>query len=356
MLPSLKSLHSFQNGPHNGAIFRPIVTPNYPSIKKLNIVGKQGRVRRYSSNSLSEADFVSHPSLSEWLEDNNGMANNSFVGTPKSTNRRGLFTRTSAKKGDVLMKIPLSLVMYSVNIMNTPMGPLLPWPDMDGTQDASSRRVFTSCIALYLLHEKTRLDSKFRPWIQSLPSHVGNALDMSPSQLQILNETSGKFMAYQMREQFDEIYKDLVKHTFSQNFHMFPKAVFTKDAVRWAFNITLSRSITTERGPILIPAMDFANNPDMEGQDNSHFETERAGGLLRATRDIEPFGEILLDYGGKSNLALMNTYGFVMNSNSNEEIYLQIDPSYLKLSKEEMFSFGIFLKKIEGIFTCTSWK
>jgi hypothetical protein len=187
-------------------------------------------------------------------------------------------------------------------LQDSPLGKVLPWPE--GKYSGGEVKVrfvcetlqnYHACVAIYLLHEKNNFNSIYRPWIQTLPHFVGNALDLSNTHLSQLAHTSAGFLASQIKQTFEEIWEGFVLPTFQKNPQWFPKGkfaselltaleTFTKEAFEWAFKIILSRSAATEMGPILLPVADYANHPDIAGQDNSKFELVRAGAVLRATR------------------------------------------------------------------------
>ncbi|KAG5240157.1 hypothetical protein OIU76_013536 [Salix suchowensis] len=238
----------------------------------------------------------------------------------------GLVAQRDISRNEVVLEIPKKLwinpdVVAASEIGNACSG-LKPWVS----------------VALFLIREKFKEDSTWRPYLDVLPESTNSTIFWSEEELaelqgtQLLSTTLG-VKSYLQREFLKVEEEILVPHK-----QLFTSPV-TLDDFSWAFGILRSRSFSRLRGQnlVLIPLADLVNHsPDITIEDGV-YEIKGAGLFsrdlifsLRSPISLKAGEQVLIQYNlNMSNAELAVDYGFI-EAKSDRNMYtltLQISES-----------------------------
>jgi len=256
-----------------------------------------------------------------WIERSGGSCTDVEVaGTPECG--LGLAAAKAVRRGDAVVRVPLSLGISAESALRSAIGPYLV-----EFEPALGDYAF---IAVSLLHER-RLgnQSDLGPWLSA-------SLLLPPAgfpDLPLLWDREGAGIAeldaattagaYDRRADLIEDYWWLKENVFDSQPVFFPEVVFSYDAYAAAVALAISRSVKVVMGddevPVLLPILDLPNhnpaNPNVilqtRGEKRGLFESgEPASALLIATSDVGAGEQLRLRYGGSPGDLLLD-HGFV---------------------------------------------
>lgn len=227
----------------------------------------------------------------------------------------GLVAERQVNAGEEVVTVPEALWINMATVQASPrIGPfskdLKPWV----------------AISLFLIHEFYDPNSKWRPYLDSLPKTLDSPLLWSEEELEELRGTQllGSVAGY--LEFLENEFTGLTEQLFEPNSEIFDPEVYTYEAFRWAFGILRSRTFAPLTGDdlALVPVADLVNHgmglsDDIPswikkkpgqfwnlGKENSHVLA------LRASATFQYGEQVLMQYGRtKSNAELALDYGFV---------------------------------------------
>ncbi|XP_058010014.1 ribulose-1,5 bisphosphate carboxylase/oxygenase large subunit N-methyltransferase, chloroplastic isoform X2 [Hevea brasiliensis] len=261
-----------------------------------------------SSLQQSTAPSIALQTFWQWLSDQ-GVVLTKFPARPGVVPEGlGLIAERDIAKKEVVLEIPKKLWINPDAVAASDIGSvcsgLKPWVS----------------VALFLIREKSKEDSTWRPYLGILPESTNSTIYWSEEELtelqgsQLLRTTLGvkEFLQREFLKVEEEV---LVPHK-----ELFPSPV-TLDDFFWAFGILRSRAFSRLRGQnlVLIPLADLVNHsPDITTE---YYAYEiKGGGLfsrdilfsLRSPISVKAGEQILIQYDlNKSNAELALDYGFI---------------------------------------------
>lgn len=224
----------------------------------------------------------------------------------------GLVAQRQVNQGEEVVTVPEALWINFASVQASSIGPfcqdLKPW----------------IAVSLFLIHEDSNANSKWRPYLDSLPKVLDSPLFWSDEELVELQGTQllGSVVGY--LEYLQNEFNKLQEGTFSANPKVFAPEIFTFELFLWAFGILRSRTFSPLTGDdlALVPVADLVNHGVGISTEGSSWVTKKAGQFwntnntnvltLRAPAIFQTGEQVLMQYGSdKSNAELALDYGLV---------------------------------------------
>jgi histone-lysine N-methyltransferase SETD3 len=175
--------------------------------------------------------------------------------------------------------------------------------------------MFSFFITPYLLEEQQKIDSFWRPYIDTLPVDFSNFLAFyTPEEISMCEGSQIGARVSKMIEKFSKEYQLLCSDIpeYKQ---------IEEQAFRKAKLLTLSRTFqlaTTAEGSDsgMVPLVDMMNHKP-PGQNNiaCYWDAEADGFVAKANCQIRRNDELYNTYGERSNITLLTQYGFTILGN-----------------------------------------
>ena len=236
----------------------------------------------------------------------------------------GLVAQRQVNAGEEVVTVPEALWINVATAQASPrIGPfcenLKPWVG----------------ISLFLIHEFYNSNSKWRPYLDSLPKTLDSPLLWSEEELQELQGTQllGSVAGY--LEFLESEFTGLSEQVFEPNSEIFDPEVYTYEAFRWAFGILRSRTFAPLIGDdlALVPIADLVNHGVGLSDDIPSWIKKKPGQIwnlgkenshvlaLRASATFQSGEQVLMQYGRtKSNAELALDYGFVERETESQHV------------------------------------
>ncbi|OAY59454.1 ribulose-1,5 bisphosphate carboxylase/oxygenase large subunit N-methyltransferase, chloroplastic isoform X1 [Manihot esculenta] len=283
------------------------ITPFSSLVKSRTLLVKRS-IFISSSLQQSTEPAVSLQTFWKWLGDQGVVLKKSPARPGVVPEGLGLIAERDIAKNEVVLEIPKKLWINPDAVAASDIGSvcsgLKPWVS----------------VALFLIREKLKEDSTWRPYLDILPESTNSTIYWSEEELaelqgsQLLRTTLGakEFLQREFLKVEEEV---LVPHK-----ELFPSPV-TLDDFMWAFGILRSRAFSRLRGQnlVLIPLADLINHsPDITTEDYAY--EIKGGGLfsrdilfsLRSPISVKAGEQVLIQYDlNKSNAELALDYGFI---------------------------------------------
>ncbi|MCO5554003.1 hypothetical protein L7F22_007529 [Adiantum nelumboides] len=271
-----------------------------------------------SSPTLAQAPIANDSQLQNfkaWLTQRGALSSSSSV-RPQQVESQGfglVASRRSIAQGEEVFNVPQELWMSVAAARSHPeIGPfctnLRPWVTL----------------ALFLLFEKGRSSSPWRPYIDMLPHNLDSPLFWSNEELSQIGGTQllGSISGY--HQHVESEYATVMQEIITPNPQLFDQSEFTRESFLWAFGILRSRTFPPLTGDdlALVPLADLVNHGmvlNMEGpsweKKSSGFFPRREYLTLRAPVAVKEGEQVVMQYGKKKgNGQLALDYGFVESS------------------------------------------
>ncbi|XP_023947166.2 actin-histidine N-methyltransferase [Bicyclus anynana] len=236
----------------------------------------------------------------------------------------GLKATKDFAEGSLLLTVPTKVMMTEKNAAESDLGPFI-------DVDPLLQNMPNITLALFLLLEKSRSDSFWKPYIDVLPESYSTVLYFTSDELQELRpspalETSLSLYR-NIARQYAYFYNKI--HTLDIPVLKNLQDIFTFDTYRWAVstvmtrqnNIQLSGASTTA----FIPLWDMCNHT--HGRITTDYNEELNRGECYALRDFKPGEQIFIFYGARPNCDLFLHNGFVYPDNQHDSLSLALGVS-----------------------------
>ena len=272
--------------------------------------------------------------LAAWVERSGGSASGVRVTVESDASRGiGLVAAQTARVGDELLSVPLSLGLSAERALSSSMGTHL--------MEFDPYLADYAFIALALLHER-RLgdDSDLAPWLSGCaslmpPSGFGDLPLLWEGGAEALADLESATVAgaQERLDDLNEDFKWLEENVFSAEPTIFPPFVFTYDAYKAAVAVAISRSVAVvdadgEARPMLLPLLDLVNHDG--GSPTAVLATKQAkaqglfgGGAASPAcatlavsseargAGVDAGGALCMRYGGSTSGELLLDHGFL---------------------------------------------
>lgn len=261
--------------------------------------------------------------LSSWLVEAGG--HHDYLAIRELGTMRGLVASRPIVSGTQLMQVPRSVLVHPSTALEGLAARQMPTRELEQATAATQ-------LAAWLLVERRDPDSRFQPYIASLPQSFPDfPISATPADLALLAGSLAGDMIENFRASLAAEHAQLVADV--PWFHS-----ISFDDFLWAKTCVGSRTYLLRMNDkdvgALVPFADMANH---ERGSNTRWEYDSDLQVFRllAQRDYSPGEEVCCDYGPKPNMALLAHYGFCITDNdadqavigSTEPVRVTRDPS-----------------------------
>ncbi|WNG17572.1 SET domain-containing histone-lysine N-methyltransferase [Cystobacter fuscus] len=226
---------------------------------------------------------------------------------------RGVFARADIEPGEELLRVPRQCLLTLERARASDIGRLIeahaPHTDEE------------SYLAAFLLQEREREDSTWKPYLELLPKDFSHLpLFFTEEELSLLKGSAMLREVARWRELLLGKYAQLIERVpgFSR---------YTPDAFLWAQFTLLSRTFgLTLEGQFVrgfVPLADMLNHRQSPEAAWGMSE-DGAAFVLVALKDVPAGEEIHISYGVKPNYRFLLNYGFVPEHNADDELVLYL--------------------------------
>lgn len=188
-------------------------------------------------------------------------------------------------------------------------------------------------LALALLIERLNPRSKFRPYLDVLPSKFSTVLYFTPIEMRELLGTAALGPAIKQVKFIASQYAFLYKYLMISANDNDPiieelRDNFTYEFYRWAVSCVMTRQNVIPRDDlvsesVLIPGWDMANHTN--GTVNTQYNNETQKIESFCIKDFKVGEQVTIAYGNRSNLDFLVHNGFVFSENDNNEYSIKLN-------------------------------
>ncbi|CAF0791270.1 unnamed protein product [Adineta ricciae] len=278
-----------------------------PTVDNSNSIEQQ----RYKLNTNEERLNL----FEDWLRKHKVLYDNTEIRFAELYNGFALYSTSSEHPPDI--QIPTCLLMSTESAKNSSTF-TMPTSDLleQGEEHIDQE---TLILSLFLLHERSKgIQSHWYPYIQLLPQTFSTPLFHKENYLE---STPVFYLSQTMYHSMSEVCNLIHSHTF------------TLEEFLWAYTVISSRAFKiAEIGTTLIPVVDLANHVSLAREANLATkgidkQTDRFV-LTTTEKKIVQGEELCIRYNELANWQLLLYYGFAIENNAFDSVFLQlkIDP------------------------------
>jgi hypothetical protein len=222
---------------------------------------------------------------------------------------RALVAKEDVTRDQVLIKLPRSSVICSATAIE--YNPVFASLKQAQVED-------DAIVTLFLMLEKANPNSKWKHYLNSLPSIIkSHPLYFSEEALAILEGTPLHDEVQQAKDRLVHFATTMFPFLFEHFPDTFKETVFTIENLIWARVMIDSRAFSfQELGTCLLPLIDHANTsftPQIESK--GYYIPDTDSIELVAMHNCKKGDQMNICYGPYSNRELLMSYGFVMEQN-----------------------------------------
>ncbi|KAK4715125.1 hypothetical protein R3W88_013463 [Solanum pinnatisectum] len=231
----------------------------------------------------------------------------------------GLVAKRDIAKGETVLEVPRRF-----------------WINPDAVADTEIGNVCTGLkpwisVALFLLREKWRDDSKWKYYMAVLPESTDSTIYWSEEELSEIQGTQLLSTTLSVKDYVQNEFQKVEEEVILPNKQLFPFPI-TLDDFFWAFGMLRSRAFSRLRNQnlILVPFADLTNhNARVTTEDHAH-EVRGPAGLfswdllfsLRSPLKLKAGDQLFIQYDlNKSNADMALDYGFIEPSTSARDAF-----------------------------------
>lgn len=298
---------------------------------------------------------------------------------------RGLCSKLAITKDDTIIRLPIKALITIKTIENDES-----FKNLFNVEkfNKACEISFQSLMAFYMLHQKSiPIETKYEPYIKSLPSYFTTPYFCPVAELQCLPESILERTVEQNRK-IKESYKILKEVCACSDF----ESRYTLSEFRWSYFVVNTRSVYVQAKQLLpdksffrplisdnfnlalAPFLDLFNHSDkfktqaylLQNHDTQEFQFVLSLEECPFEK-ISPYQQVFISYGGLTNLKLLVEYGFILPSNLNDyfefslsdiENFIQHEKSFrgqnfhknkFKFIREHNLYAEMFVHKEDGI-------
>lgn len=228
---------------------------------------------------------------------------------------RGVHAKKRLPEGEIILKVPLPLIMTSDVAKASEIGQKI---RDSGCQVRSSH----SWLACFLLQEKYKEDSKFKPYIDTLPQHYRN-MPIFFEQDE-LDELKGSFTIKMIEDRKISLkleYDNIARYVPEmQKFHYLE--------FFWARLAVITRifgfEVKGRKTDGLVAMADMLNHK-RPNETSWHFDQSLNSFTITTTKRLLKGGQIFDSYGRKCNSRYFVNYGFSLDFNEDNQVAMFFD-------------------------------
>ncbi|XP_045526319.1 actin-histidine N-methyltransferase [Pieris brassicae] len=236
----------------------------------------------------------------------------------------GLKALKSFPEDSLLLTIPKQVMMTEIDAQKSDLSEFI-------KDDVLMQNMPNVTLALFLLFEKSKSDSFWKPYIDTLPESYSTVLYFDLEELAELKpsptfESSMKLYT-NIARQYSYLWLRINKSNQPGLKNL--KEIFTFENYRWAVSTVMTRQnhiqLTDFTTTAFIPLWDMCNHE--QGKISTDFNKDGNRGECYAKRDFKPGEQVFIFYGARPNADLFVHNGFVYPNNDYDYITLTMGVS-----------------------------
>ncbi|XP_030854652.1 actin-histidine N-methyltransferase [Strongylocentrotus purpuratus] len=287
-----------------------------------NLIEKIRKRQNVAGEPMQQSDREVHfETFFKWLN-TNGVTTDA-VKMAKFDEGYGLQATQDIKMDQELMNIPRKVMMTDQNAVDSPtIGDLV-------RGDRLLKGMPNVSLAIFILSEKLKSDSFWKPYLDVLPSSYSLPLYFTPDEIQLFQGSTMYGECLKQHKNIARQYAYLFKLlNLPENSKLHIREYFTYDFYRWAVSTVMTRQnqIPAKDGKgmslSLIPLWDMCNHAN--GEMKTDFIEERDSCVNMALRDFSVGEQIFICYGRRSSADLLLYSGFVYPGNVYDGMAIQL--------------------------------
>ncbi|GAB6031701.1 Histone-lysine N-methyltransferase setd3 [Chamberlinius hualienensis] len=261
------------------------------------------------------------PTFLQWVKENGVDVDNISVARFDEESW-GLKAEKEIEEGSLWLTVPRQLMVAASDLNSTDLADVL-------KKDPITKHFPQVGLALFILHERFDSNSKYKPYLDILPSSYDTVLYFSVAEFEELKGCSCldealKHYRHIVRQYayFWQMFNNVEEKSFTLREH------FSFNSYRWAVSTVMTRqnAIPSSNGSesviSLIPVWDMCNH--LHGQVSTDFNLERNELLCYAQKRISKGDQIFISYGERSNGEFFVYNAFVSKINPNDSVVLKL--------------------------------
>lgn len=268
----------------------------------------------------------------QWLQDNGATGLSNFDICDMEGTGRGVKSLADIPEGSKTpqVSIPRDLMLTQYD---TIQHPVLKDALGNGNIKELLRKYSSATLAIRLLYEKSLPDSKWKPYLDVLPTTYDSTIYWSDSEMAGLAEGNLYYITKQYKNQIAEEYNTLVKAKLLKKYpNIFNKKHFQLANYKWAVATVWSRAIDLtldgrdER--LLVPFVDMFNH-SFDAKSKFSFNYSQKAFELTIQSAVASGSQAFINYGPIGNSKLLSLYGFTVHNNPHDyvELVMQLPPN-----------------------------
>ncbi|XP_017782395.1 PREDICTED: histone-lysine N-methyltransferase setd3 [Nicrophorus vespilloides] len=276
-----------------------------------------------------------------WLKDNGAKFDGTSIAHFEGYDL-GLKTEVDIVEGSLIIAIPRKIMLTLDSAMHTTLAPLL-------EKDAILKNMPNVVLAMFLLVEKFKEDSFWKPYIDVLPNNYSTVLYYDYLELEeLIGSPNLKLALKQIKSicrQYAYFYKLI--HTSEESVCLGLRGKFSFKQYCWAVSTVMTRQNTipsedkAEMTSALIPLWDFCNHTN--GNISTDYNPMEDRSECLAVRDFKKGEQLFIFYGARTNSDLFIHNGFVYEENEHDGFALSLGISQSDPLREKR---AILLEKL----------
>ncbi|XP_053608215.1 actin-histidine N-methyltransferase isoform X2 [Plodia interpunctella] len=259
----------------------------------------------------------------KWLKENGAQFEGVEIGEYEDY-ELGLKAVNNFKEGSLLLTVPTNVMMTEQNARESNLAAFI-------NVDPLLQNMPNITLALFLLLEKNKDDSVWKPYIDVLPDKYSTILYFTTDELLELKPSpvfeSALKLYRSIARQYAYFYNKM--HTLDLPVLENLKDIFTFESYRWAVSTVMTRQNNIQLGKseitAFIPLWDMCNHE--HGKITTDFNNELNRGECYALRDFKAGEQIFIFYGARPNADLFLHNGFVYPNNQHDSLSLPLGVS-----------------------------
>eukprot|EP00899_Mesostigma_viride_P004634 jgi/Mesvir1/14171/Mv09634-RA.1 len=232
----------------------------------------------------------------------------------------GFIATADVKENETLMEIPFSMMMTPKDATESEIG--------DYLGNLSTDEVIFM-MALFLLHQKATVGSKFHAYARSLPPTAHLPLSWSAGDLETLNGTRLLAHVQQQKELLARNYERIVTPLLADKSRGLSPDDFSLPQLTWALQMVLSRSLTVTypdgiQLPVMVPVADLFNYAGEGGK----IIIDSGASMIKVVAQVpvKAGQQVFTQVDLKSNFDLLALFGFTLPDNQHDTIEMVVQP------------------------------
>ena len=284
----------------------------------------------------------------KWLKENGAQFEKIDIYSEKSTGMRGIYALDDVEINENLIYIPEKLIIFCEKIQGNVVAKKLR-KYFDKIKDYE-----TLILSLFVIEEAYNPDSFWKPFIDILPTDLSNfPIFYTDEELSLLKGYRMYNQIIKMRNKLRKYYVEMICPEAENEFQVDYCSVVSYDFFLWAIVNVKSRAFGFSHNRLekaaISPLSDLINHTYNDPKFLWRFSSNLNGFVIFSFMDDHKTSEIFTYYGNIGNEWLLLNYGFLLDNNPFDDIYIRLT---LPLDDKDYYLKFVLLEK-KGIKSST---